>query len=61
MTLFPEKQTLAQEEIDRVIGRDRLPSVSDRESLPYVFGVFRECIRWHTPIPCGTFTSSEVT
>ena len=35
MTLFPEVQTTAQEELDSVIGH-RLPISSDRESLPYV-------------------------
>ena len=53
MTLFPEKQALAQAEIDRVIGPDRLPTSADRADLPYVNGVLREMIRWHTPIPLG--------
>ncbi|TCD68003.1 hypothetical protein EIP91_011672 [Steccherinum ochraceum] len=53
MTLYPEVQVKAQEEIDRVIGPDRLPTCADRESLLYVSGVLRETIRWHTPIPCA--------
>ena len=53
MTLFPEKQALAQAEIDRVVGLDRLPTAADRPDLPYVMGVLRETLRWHTPIPCG--------
>lgn len=31
MLLHPEVQKKAQEELDRVIGRDRLPELSDRE------------------------------
>ncbi|KIM58364.1 hypothetical protein SCLCIDRAFT_28145 [Scleroderma citrinum Foug A] len=42
MTLFPETQKKAQAEIDAVIGTDRLPSYSDRESLPFVEAVIKE-------------------
>lgn len=41
MVLHPEVQQKAQEEIDRVIGSDRLPSHSDRENLPYVDGIVK--------------------
>jgi hypothetical protein len=36
MSLYPEVQKKAQEEIDAVVGHDRLPSFEDRERLPYV-------------------------
>lgn len=36
MTLFPEVQKKAQEELDRVIGPDRLPEFKDRDQLPYI-------------------------
>ena len=36
MTLFPDVQKKAQEEMDRVIGPNRLPKMSDRAALPYV-------------------------
>jgi cytochrome P450 len=45
MTLYPEKQTKAQQEIDRVIGPNRLPEFSDRRSLPYVEAVLQEVMR----------------
>ena len=32
----PDKQRLAQDELDRVIGCDRLPTFEDRAELPYV-------------------------
>ncbi|KAJ8120615.1 hypothetical protein ONZ43_g2722 [Nemania bipapillata] len=51
MTLFPEVQRKAQEEIDRVIGSSRLPTFSDRESLPYIDAVLQEAWRWHTVVP----------
>ncbi|KAI6165786.1 cytochrome P450 [Pisolithus thermaeus] len=47
MVLFPETQAKAQEEIDRVIGNDRLPEFKDRQNLPYVEAVFLEILRWH--------------
>ncbi|KAL9122563.1 MAG: hypothetical protein Q9187_000877 [Circinaria calcarea] len=47
----PEVQQKAQEEIDRVVGTDRLPTWTDRENLPYVEAVFKEALRWHPVIP----------
>ncbi|TFK46440.1 putative monooxygenase [Heliocybe sulcata] len=53
MTLHPEVQTKARAEIDAVIGQDRLPTISDRASLPYVRSVMTETFRWCPPIPLG--------
>lgn len=53
MCLYPEVQKKAQEEIDRVIGRERLPQVVDRPSLPYVEAVFKETLRWFPVVPGG--------
>ncbi|KAK7994542.1 hypothetical protein PG991_016130, partial [Apiospora marii] len=53
MSLFPEAQRKAQEEIDRVIGTDRLPTLADRERLPYVGAVMSECLRFHPIAPMG--------
>ena len=35
MLLFPEVQEEVQHEIDRVVGRDRLPKISDRAEMPF--------------------------
>jgi hypothetical protein len=35
MVLHPEVLAKAQKEIDTVVGRDRLPTFSDRASLPF--------------------------
>ncbi|XP_006457680.1 hypothetical protein AGABI2DRAFT_213191 [Agaricus bisporus var. bisporus H97] len=51
MALHPEKQHKAQEEIDHIIGLDRLPTFQDRESLVYVEAVYRETLRWLPPFP----------
>ncbi|KAF7375504.1 putative monooxygenase [Mycena sanguinolenta] len=53
MTLNPSVQRKAQEEIDTVIGPDRLPVIQDRASLPYVRGLVAEVLRWHPAAPLG--------
>lgn len=60
MTLFPEAQKKAHYEIDEVIGRDRLPTLSDRQSLPYVNALVKEVLRWHPVGPmCLPHTTSQ--
>jgi cytochrome P450 len=44
MTAFPEAQKKAHEELDRVVGRDRLPTLADMDNLPYVDAVLKEVI-----------------
>jgi|TARA_R110002003_G_scaffold198_6_gene15462 cytochrome P450 len=46
MVLFPEVQKKAKEELDRVVGPDRLPVWEDEEKLPYVRGLIKEVLRW---------------
>ena len=57
MVLNPEAQAKAQAELDRVVGRDRLPTVADKASLPYVNAVFKEVLRWNPIIPLSTFAA----
>ncbi|KAJ6477549.1 cytochrome P450 [Mycena sanguinolenta] len=51
MILNPSIQRKAQEEIDRVIGPDRLPVIQDRASLPYVRSLMAEVFRWQPAVP----------
>lgn len=46
MMVFPDVQRRGQEEIDRVIGGDRLPTMEDAPHLPYVHAIVKESIRW---------------
>jgi cytochrome P450 len=39
---FPEIQTLAQKEIDCIVGDERAPVVDDIERLPYIQAVIKE-------------------
>ena len=53
MTLHPEIFSEAQAEIDTVVGRERLPELSDREKLPFLECVIKEVYRWNPPAPLG--------
>lgn len=51
MLLYPHVQDRAQEELDRVIGRDRVPDFEDEENLPYMRAICKELLRWHPVTP----------
>jgi len=51
MTRYPEVFKKVQEEMDRVVGTERLPDFDDRDSLPYLECVFKEVYRWNPPLP----------
>ncbi|EJD49130.1 cytochrome P450 [Auricularia subglabra TFB-10046 SS5] len=53
MTLYPDVQRKAQEEIDALTGGERLPVYADREHLPYVNALVKEIHRWHPVLPIG--------
>ena len=59
MVKYPEVQKRAQEEVDRVIGSDRLASFSDRESLPYIDAVVAEVLRLRPPVSVGRSSISN--
>ena len=63
MVMYPEAQRKAQEELDRVIGVNRLPTFGDRESLPYLSALLKEVLRWHpvgaVAIPRRTLDDDE--
>ena len=45
MLLYPGPQRIAQNELNRVVGQDRLPELEDRDSLPYITALVREVLR----------------
>ena len=51
MVLHPNAQAKAQEELDSVVGNERLPEFDDLPSLPYLQAVFMEVLRWHPAAP----------
>ncbi|KAJ3831371.1 cytochrome P450, partial [Lentinula raphanica] len=50
MTCFPHVQREAQEELDRVVGKDRLPDHKDldKDLLPYFWAVVNESFRYES-------------
>ena len=53
MTIHPDVRRRGQAELDALVGPDRLPVFSDRQSLPYVAAIVKECLRWHSVLPLG--------
>ena len=54
MTLHPGVARLAQQELDEVLGGERLAEPSDKPRLPYISAVMKEVLRWRPPNPLGT-------
>ncbi|WAR13178.1 CP17A-like protein [Mya arenaria] len=55
MAAYPDIQAKTQEEIDRVVGRDRLPGLDDRPDLAYTEAVLHESMRISTVAPSGVW------
>ncbi|KAF8259263.1 cytochrome P450 [Lactarius quietus] len=51
MLMHPSMQKKAQDEIDAVTGRERLPTFEDRSRLPYINAICRELLRWKPVVP----------
>lgn len=45
---FPETLPRAWEELDRVVGSGRSPSLDDEKELPYVRAFVKEVLRWRS-------------
>ncbi|KAG8335910.1 hypothetical protein J6590_057236 [Homalodisca vitripennis] len=48
---YPEIQAKAQQEVDDMVGRSRLPTLDDRKNLPYLEALMREVMRRKTLTP----------
>ncbi|KZV85390.1 cytochrome P450 [Exidia glandulosa HHB12029] len=59
MIKHTDVQRKAQEELDRVVGTDRLPTFEDRESLPYIEAIIREAYRMLPVLPLGLPHAAE--
>ncbi|KAF8676623.1 cytochrome P450 family [Rhizoctonia solani] len=51
MVLNPDVQLKAQKELDTVLGPTSLPTMSDRERLPYMRKLIQEVLRWQPVAP----------
>ncbi|KAJ3752562.1 cytochrome P450 [Lentinula raphanica] len=61
MIQYPECQKKAQQELDCIIGRNRLPDFADKDTLPYIEAILHETMRrariltqkWQPTTPAG--------
>ena len=53
MGLWPEVQRKAQEELDAVVGHNRLPTYADIARMPYLNAIYLETLRWNLVVPLG--------
>ena len=63
LSLSPAVVYRAQEELDAVVGPDRMPDFDDEPALVYVQAIILEALRWHNVLPLGlphTATGDEV-
>lgn len=51
--LWPEIVQGAHEELDRVVGQDRMPEFSDEFKLPYIRAMAKETLRWRASTKIG--------
>ncbi|XP_047467908.1 cytochrome P450 1B1-like [Mugil cephalus] len=60
---YPDLQAKLQELIDKVVGKDRLPSIEDRSSLAYLDSFIYETMRFTSfvPVTIPHSTTSDVT
>ena len=53
LLVHPEIRSRAREEVDKIVGTDRLPSFEDRDKLPYIECLIQETTRWYPLSPLG--------
>jgi cytochrome P450 len=51
MIYYPDAFVKARQQVEEVIGKERLPTFSDRASLPYLDCILNETWRWGSPVP----------
>ncbi|KAH7883679.1 cytochrome P450 [Phlebopus sp. FC_14] len=53
MVIHPEVQRKAQQHLDDVTKKERLPSFADKYELPFIDCIVWECLRWNPVTPMG--------
>ncbi|OCT77826.1 cytochrome P450 1B1 [Xenopus laevis] len=48
---YPEIQSKIRDELDRIIGKDRLPCIEDQPNLPYLMAFLYELMRFSSFVP----------
>lgn len=59
----PDVQRKVHEELDRVVGPDRVPVLDDRENLPYFWAFLKEVFRYRlvSPIMAPRYSTQDMT
>ena len=58
ISCYPEAQEWAHEELDRVVGRDQLPTVIDEQELPFIHAIIKVG-QWQALWICSTLTTTN--
>lgn len=53
LLVYPETQAAAHAELDKVVGRSRMPTFDDYDHLPYIRAMVKELLRWRPVAPTG--------
>ena len=53
---YPEIQAKAHEELDRVVGRNRLPTIDDEKNLSFIHAIIKVSV---SGINCTPFTQQS--
>ena len=53
MMLYPGIQHKAREELENIIGEERLPTCADAKRLPYIHALLKEVLRIAPVAPLG--------
>ena len=51
MARHPDIQKRAQDEVDTIIGENRIPNATDRPFLPYINCIIKELLRFNPVVP----------
>jgi cytochrome P450 len=57
---FPDTLKKSQDELDKVIGRNRLPDWQDENNLPYCRAMIKEVLRWRSVAILGGLPHAPV-
>jgi hypothetical protein len=60
MVLYPDVLAKARAEVDRIIGSNRLPDLSDRDTLPYLDAIITETLRYMSSNNVSTSSQSLI-
>ena len=60
LAAHPEIQEKLAAELDSVVGRDRLPELTDREATPYMEATIHEVMRMGSLAPTADFHTTTV-